>query len=401
MSILGRAIRELRHLDASFGASLAEIPPNSALGGTWAGVPVSPEGALRVTTVWACVSLISDAISMLPLGVFRARGPARVPAPEPAWIEEPVEGMDRVEWLGRLMVSLLLRGNAYALIVSRDRLGFPTQFLPLHPDEVRPRLAADGRVSYEVHGHGSFAAADVLHIRGLTLPGQRHLEGLSPIGYARQTIGTALAAEEFGARWFGDGGHPSGILVAEGKIDEDLARRYQQMWLESHGQRHRKPAVLGSGLKWQPITITPEESQFLETIKAKHSDIAGFFRVPPHLISDVERSTSWGRGIEEQGLQFVQFTLGIWLVRLERALSKQLPRPRYVKFNVSGFLRGRQLDRYQAYLMARQGGWLSIDEVRALEEMAPLPEGKGEDYLMPLNYAPIPPKPEDVTEDRR
>lgn len=398
MSILGRALRELRHIDPTFGVSTAQVPPNSWGGGTWAGVFVSEEQALRLTTVWACVSLIADSVSALPLAAFREDGAARVRVQDPPWLEEPVAGMDRVEWLGRMMVSLLLRGNAYTLVVDRDGLGFPTQLLPLHPDEVQPQRDSAGRLVYRVGGD-LLPPADVLHVRGLTLPGTRALEGLSPIGYARQTIGTALAAEEFGARFFGDGAHPSGILKTEQAIDEETARRYQERWMEAHGGRHRRPAVLGGGLEWQPISLKPEEAQFLETIKAKHSDIAGFYRVPPHLISDVERSTSWGSGIEEQNLQFAQFTLGIWITRLERALSKLLPRPRYVRFNLAALLRARVSERYRAYLMGRQGGWLSIDDVRALEEMPPLPDGRGQDYLQPLNYAPIPPADErpDVT----
>jgi len=382
-------LRELRHADLSFGQAKAEIPPNSAGGSTWSGVFVNEDQALRLLTVWACVSLISDTISTLPLGTFRDQGAARVRVADPPWLEEPVQGMDRVEWLGRELVSLLLRGNAYARIVERDGRGFARQMLPLHPDDVQPRRGLAGRVIYKVAGE-EVEPVDMIHIRGLTLPGSRHLEGLSPVGYAAQTIGTALAAEEYGARFFSEGAQPAGLLKSDQKIDDGVAAKMQERWMESHGNRHRKPAVLGGGLEWQSISLKPEEAQFLATIKAKHAQITGLYRVPPHLISDVERSTSWGSGIEEQNLQFATFTDGPWLIRLERALSKLLPRPIYLKFNLAAFLRGRLTERYRAYLMGRQGGWLSIDDVRVLEEMAPLPDGKGQDYLQPLNYAPIP-----------
>jgi HK97 family phage portal protein len=389
--ILDRAWRNLRHIDPTFGSQAAKIPPPGAAGGTFAGVYVDEHQALRMTTVWACVSLIADAISILPAGVFRQDGQARVRMPDPPWLAEPVPGIQWHEWVHRTIVSLLLRGNAYCLIVERDGLGYPASFEQLHPDEVTELVDRRGRVRYRVAGVGELDPVDVLHIRGLTLPGRFEVRGLSPIGYARQTIGTALAAEEFGARFFGEGAHPSGVLTTDGPMDKETAQRFQKEWMELHGQRHRKPAVLSGGLKWQPISLSPEESQFLATIDAKAADIAGFFRVPPHLIGDVDRSTSWGSGIEEQGLQFVVFTLGAWIVRVERALSALLPKPRYLRLNVSAFLRGRTLERYQAYLMGRQGGWLSIDDVRALEEMPPLPDGRGTDYLQPLNYAPIPP----------
>jgi len=392
MSLIGRFVRELRHMDPTFGVATAEIPPNSSTGSTWAGVFVNEDQALRLLTVWSCVSLITDTTSTLPIGTFRDQGTARVRIPDPSWLEEPVSGMDRVEWLGRVLASDLLRGNGYARIIERDRLGYARQLLPVHPDEIFPRRRmSDGALVYKVSGESrDVDPVDVMHIKGLTLPGARQLEGLSPVGYARQVIGTALAAEEYGARFFSEGAQPAGILKSTEAIDDDVAKRMQERWLESHGSRHRKPAVLGGGLEWQSISLKPEEAQFLETIKAKHSQIQGLYRVPPHLVSDVERSTSWGSGIEEQNLQFATFTLGPWIVRLERALSKLLPRPQYLKFNLAGLLRGRLTERYNAYLKGRQGGWLSIDDVRALEEMAPLPGGKGTDYLQPLNYAPIP-----------
>lgn len=387
--IVRTLVRELRHADLSFGQATAEIPPNSSISSTWAGVFVNEDQALRLLTVWSCVSLITDIITTMPIGSFRDRGAARIRTTDPSWLEEPLDGMDRVEWLGRVLASDLLRGNGYARIVERDRLGFARQMLPLHPDEVKPTRRIDGRAVYKVAGE-DVEPFDMIHIKGLTLAGKHHLEGLSPVGYAAQTIGTALAAEEYGARFFSEGAQPAGVLASDQKIDDDVAKAMQARWLEAHGNRHRKPAVLGGGLKWESISLKPEEAQFLDTIKAKHTQIAGMYRVPPHLISDVERSTSWGTGIEEQNLQFLTFTLGPWIVRLERALSKLLPRPQYVKFNLAALLRARLSERFRAYLMGRQGGWLSIDDVRALEEMSPLPDGKGTDYLQPLNYAPIP-----------
>jgi HK97 family phage portal protein len=369
------------------------IPPPGAWAATWSGVPVSEETALRQLTVWSCVSLYADTVSQLPIGAFRTVGGFPNPvSPDPPIIQQPHAELDRVEWIGQLVVSALLRGNAYGLITERDQVGLPRQVMPVHPDKVVPRRNPNtGRIEYRIAGEREpLPAFDVMHVRGFTLPGS--LTGLDPIAFARQTIGSALAAEEFGARFFGDGAYPSGILTTDDKkLNEDDAKRYQEMWLQAHGSRQRKPAVLGHNLRWEAISLKPEEAQFLETIKAKRSEIAGFFRVPPHLISDVERSTSWGTGMEEQNLMWLQLGLGIWIIRFERAISRLLPRPQYAKFNVAGLLRGRILDRYNAYLKGRQGGWLNVDDIRALEEMPPLPDGQGQEYNKPLNWGPLGP----------
>lgn len=392
--IVRSLLRQFRHADPTFGVNQARIPSNGEGWTSWAGVSVTEMQALQQLTVWSCVALTTDVIATMPVGTFRGVGPDRIPIANAPFLEEPFPNMDRVEWLTMELVSILLRGNAYARVIERDRLMYPTQLLPMHPDEVQPRLnKLTGQLEYKVAGEAKpLDPVDVFHVKGLTLPGKRMIKGLDPIAYARQTIGTALAAEEYGARFFGESATPSGYLSSDKPIGDDTAKDMQARWMAAHGNRHRKPAVLGGGLKWETITINPEESQFLATIKAKRGEIAGFFRTPPHLVGDVDRSTSWGSGIEEQNLMWITIGLGTWIVRFERAFTRITPRGQYVKFNLAGLLRGRLLDRYRAYLMGRQGGWLNIDEIRALEELPPLPEGRGQDYLMPLNYAPIPPQ---------
>ena len=390
--IIRSALRQLRHADPTFGASQAQIPGPTDGWSTWSGVPVDERTALQQITVYSCVSLICDVISTLPVGVFRDEGPARIPVARPRLVTEPFEGVEWTEWIGQELLSMLLRGNSYALVTERDALGYPSQLEPLHPDDVRPkRDKSSGRVLYRVTGEKKdLTDFDVFHVRGMKLPGIRHVEGLSPISYARQTIGTALAAEEYSSRFFAEASVPPGYLKTEQALNEEDAKRFQQMWMQAHGNRSRKPAVMGGGLTFETISLKPEDTQFLATIKATRSMICGFYRTPPHLVADVERSTSWGSGIEEQNLTWITIGLGPDIVRFERAISRILPRPRYLKFNLAGLLRGRLTERYRAYLMARQGGWLSIDDVRALEEMAPLPEGKGTDYLTPLNFQAIP-----------
>lgn len=392
---------ERRHGGLSGTSYLSKIARGAGAG--WSGVPVTERSALQQSTVFSCAGLLAETLAQLPVGAFRGVGPTRQQIADPPLLTEPYVDMTIDEWIGAGSLSTLLRGNFYGEVVDRNGMGFPTQIEPLHPDECWP-LREDGFVRYKVAGRsGTLARGDVFHLKGLTMPGSvRSLKGLSPLEYMANTIGTALAAEEFGARWFGESAMPSGILSTEESIDQDEATEMQGRWEESHGGRHRRPAVLGNGLKWQPLSLTANEAQFLETIKAKREEICGFYRVPPHMVGMVDKSTSWGSGIEEQMLGFVTFSVGIWVIRWERALSRLLPKDQYVKFNLAGLLRGRLSQRYQAYLQGRQGGWLSIDDIRALEDLPPLPDEKGGDYLQPLNYAPIPegggpPEPVDVT----
>jgi HK97 family phage portal protein len=295
-------------------------------------------------------------------------------------------------WLNQEMVSLLLRGNGYGRVVEYDKNTYPSAIKPLSPDDVQPkRDKVTGLIMYKLRGeqelHRAYPAGDIVHQRGLTLPGG--VVGLAPIEYARQGIGLGLAAEEYGGRYFGESANPSGALVTDQELSEMAAKTALQNWMKSHGNRSRIPAVLTGGMKFQPLSITPEESQFLATRAYTRVDIAQLFRVPLHMISIMDKSTSWGTGIEEQVLGLVTFTLQPWLVRLESMLTEMLPRGQFVKFNLAGLLRGRLLDRYQSYLLGRNGGWLSINDILRLEDMTPITDPAGDDHLQPLNMAPI------------
>jgi HK97 family phage portal protein len=363
------------------------FPPRRGIA-TWAGVPVNDWTMLNLQSVWSCVSLLSDTQAMLPVAGFSMDGDVRVKLrSQPRLLQQPHSEMDVVEWLGRNMHSMLTRGNAYNRIEERDGFGYPLQLRPLTPQGVYPRRSKDtGMIEYVIEGEKvPVPADDILHIKAMTPPGSRALEGLSPLQFARQTIGLGLAMLEFGARWFGDGTAPSGVLKSEQKLDKASADSYRDDWVEHHGDRSRGPAVLGMGLEWKPISVTPEESQFLASRAFSRTEIAGWYRVPPFMIGDATHPSAWGSGIEELGLQYVTYTMGIWIARLESALTRCIPNGQYAKFNVASLLRGRTLDRYEAYLKARQAGWLCADDIRTLEEMPPVPNGEGQ------IYAPLPP----------
>lgn len=376
------------------------VPSNSELGTVSAGIPVNDRSAMQLTAFYACVRLLADSIASLPWDAYRKKGAAREPVPmEPSLLRDPFTELTQFEWKHLLVVSLAMRGNFYGQVVARDRLEYPTSIRPLHPDEVRidrdpvtfaKRVWLNGKqVPY----------ADVVHIKAFTLPGSD--EGLSPVSMARQTLGLGLAAEQFGSKWFRDGAAPSSVLETAQTLTEDQVKMTQQSWVSSHAGR-RLPAVLSGGFQWKPITITPEESQFLETRKFQVTEIARLFGIPPHMIGDLEKSTSWGTGIEQQSIGFVTYTLRPWLTRIEAALSKMLPGGQYVRFNVDGLLRGDAKSRFEAYRSAIETGWRNPDEVRALEDLPPIPGGLGQQYRQPMNFAPLgytPPEPSAPAEE--
>jgi len=369
--------------------SLSSIPPNSEQYSGLAGIPVNDRTAMQHATVFACVRLIADSIAMLPVDAYRKSGDLRLEvSPTPTIVANPYAGLTQFEWMHQMVTSLVMRGNAFGLVTARDRLEYPTQIMPVSPDDVQITLADNGLPRIPVYHIGGTIVPreDVFHIRRFTLPGQ--IEGLSPIQQAALGIGLSLAAERYGARFFGDSANPSSVLETEQDLTDDQVRRTQKQWISSHGGK-RHPAVLSGGFKWRPIAIMPEESQFLETRGYQRGEIAMLFGVPPHMIGDTTKSTSWGSGIEQQSIGYVTYTLGGWLSCIEAAYNQITPRGQFVKFNVDGLLRGDQKSRYDAYTQARNAGWMNVDEIRALEDMAPIPDGSGQTYMQPLNMGPL------------
>lgn len=367
------------------------IPPNSAMGGvTRAGVVVTETTALQHEAVYGSVSLIADTIGLLPKGVFRddADGHKEPVRPTPMLVAEPYPGMTPFDWWHQVMTSLLLRGNAYMFTGADIDTDFRPKWLyPLHPDIVGVRLDRDtGKPIYRV-GSKEYGDLHIKHVRGFTLPGCP--VGLSPIEYHAQKIGVGLAASKFGADWFGEGIHPSSVLETDEHLEKEESDEVMSDWVNSHAGS-RRPALLSGGLKHRAITPSPAESQFLETQGYSGGVISGMiYRVPPHMLGMTEKSTSWGSGIEEQGLGYTTFTVGPWIKRWEDAFFGWLPKPRYMRMNVAGLMRARTLDRFQAYTLARAGGWMCVDDIRALEELPPLPDGLGQEFNQPLNWGPL------------
>lgn len=379
-----RSDSEIRALTSSAG-----IPSNGSYGGFDAGVYVSERTALQHATVYSCTRLLSDSVSGLPQDVVRkSRAGVRTPIdPTPSIISDPNPETTDVEHMHQVVTSLAIRGNSFEFITEYDKMERPLSRMAIHPDDVTvERNRDDGRRDYKIGGE-RVPRARMLHIRRLPLAGS--LWGLSVIEQARQGIGLSLAAERYGARFFGDSANPTAVFETTENLSDDAVKAFMASWVSSHGGR-RHPAFLSGGLKYRPITITPNDSQFLETRRYQRGEIAMLYGIPPHMIGDTEKSTSWGTGIEQQSIGFVKYTLLAWLRPIEAAYSKYLlPRGQYMRFNVSGLLRGDTVQRYTAYTQARNAGWLNVDEIRALEDMEPVPGGAGASYIQPLNMGPL------------
>lgn len=361
------------------------IPSNADGFGSDSGEFVSDSTALQLIAVQACVRLLADSIAGLPIDAYRKSGKLRVEIdPAPSLVRAPFDGLSTFEGMFQTVTSLAMRGESLSVVMTRDSLEYPTSLLPIHPDNWSvQRDRTSGAPVYLIAGE-RVPTADLVHLKRFSLPQELH--GLSPISAARLGIGIGLAAERYGARWFGQSANPSSVLETDLNPGQDAIKNLQTQWVESHGGK-RLPAVLTSGFKWRPISITPEESQFLQTRQFQVSQIAMLFGVPPHMIGDTQRSTSWGTGIEQQSIGFVTYTLRPWLSCIEQAWSSLLPRGQYVRFNVDGLLRGDVKARHESYTQARNAGWLSVNEIRELEDRAPV-EG-GDDYLQPLNMGPL------------
>jgi HK97 family phage portal protein len=334
---------------------------------TYAAVPVNPTTALQHSAVWACVNLIAGSISTLPLYAYR-RG-ERDPLPDlPPILRQPSATMNLPDWLYAALQSLLLRGNCYGQIVDRAGAGLlPAQVELLAPDRVAVNVP-NGSIEYRVDGQ-EVDPASIWHVKAYTSAG--NVVGLSPITHARQAIGLGLGAEKFGAQFFGESAIPSGLLTTDQRINTQHASDLKERWKASHGGR-RDIAVLGDGARFQAISVNPEESQFLESTRANVATVARYFGVQPELIGGESGGSLTYANVEQRALDFLQFGLAPWLVRMETAISALLSSTTTVKFNAGALVRTDLLTRYQAHESAIRAGWKLRSEVRELEDLPPV-----------------------------
>lgn len=362
------------------------------MGPTAAGKTVNERSAMQLTAVYACVRILAEGIAGVPLHLYKCgkNGSREKALDHPLYFllhSEPNSEMTSFVFRETLMTHLLLWGNAYAQII-RDGRGQMIALYPLMPDRMRVDRNENGQIYYryqlganESHldkaGTVDLSPKDVLHIPALGFDG---LVGYSPIAMARNSIGMAIACEDFGASFFRNGAAPSGVLEHPGVLKNP--EKLRAAWETQYGgsRNSGRVAVLEEGMKFNPIAIPPEQAQFLETRKFQVDEIARIFHVPPHMIGDLERSTF--SNIEQQSLEFVKYTLNPWVCCWEQALTRSLLRTTEkleysIKFNVDGLLRGDYQSRMNGYAVGRQNGFLSANDVRELENMEKISAEQG------------------------
>ena len=373
-------------------------------GSTSSGRPVTERSAMQMTAVYSCVRILAEALAGLPLHVYQQSSDgAKVKALDhPLYRllhDEPNPEMTSFVFRETLMTHLLLWGNAFAQVIrnGRDEI---IGLYPLMPNRMTVGRDEAGRLYYEYQRTwdeptGRFEtvtlqARDVLHIPGLGFDG---LVGYSPIAMAKNAIGLAQATEDYGASFFANGAAPGGVLEHPGTIKDPA--RVRESWQSTFGgaRNGNKIAVLEEGMKYTLISVSPEQAQFLETRKFQINEIARIFRIPPHMIGDLEKSSF--SNIEQQSLEFVKYTLDPWVIRWEQAITKTLLSERekpgvYVKFNLEGLLRGDYESRMNGYAVARQNGRMSANDIRELENLDKIPaEAGGDLYLVNGNMLPL------------
>lgn len=364
------------------------------------GIRVSADTALASSAVYACVQVRAQTLASLPLKLFeRQPNGDKVPAvghPLYALLaDSPHPDLTNYEFFEMMEGHIALRGNAYAQIV-RDNSGAIRRLVPLHPDRVivrRSRLVTpDGLrpLIYDVTNVGfggtvPLEASQILHLRNF---GGDGVVGYSPIRIASETIGLALAADEHAARTFANGAKPAGVLEHPAKLGDVGAKNLRTSWQEVHGgvSNTGKVAILEEGMKFHELGLTNEDAQLLQSRKYSRTEIASIFRVPPHLIGDLERATF--SNIEQQAIEFVQNCMRPICVRTEKRLKLTLLSAEeqanyFFSFNLAGLLRGDLPSRYAAYAVGRTGGWLSVNDIRETEDMNRVKGG--DSYLTPLN----------------
>ena len=371
-------------------------PYSFFFGTSSSGKAVNEKTALHTTAVYACVRILAETIASLPFHTYRYTINGKEKAIEhPIYYllhSEPNPEMTSFVFRETLMSHLLLWGNAYAQII-RDGRGRVLGLYPLLPNRMSVNRNNQGELVYQYEKDGQtyfLRSYEVLHIPGLGFDG---LIGYSPIAMAKNAIGMAIATEEYGAKFFANGANPGGVLEHPGVVKDPA--RIRESWnavYQGSSNAHRV-AVLEEGMKFQSIGIPPEQAQFLETRKFQLNEIARIFRIPPHMIGDLEKSSF--SNIEQQSLEFVMYTLDPWVVRWEQAIQRALfteneKRQYFVKFNVDGLLRGDYQSRMNGYAVGRQNGWLSANDIRELENLNRIPEDLGGDlYLINGNMTKL------------
>lgn len=356
----------------------------------------SVDESLHNATVWACIDVLASSVAALPVDAVWERDGARLPvSPQPSLLAEPSAFVSLDVWLYQVMFSMLTDGNAFGRVTATDALSRPTTIELVDPACVGERKVENGRATVRVdHGRPEdlWPYGPIWHVPGkMTRPGSPF--ALSPMHYAGRVTGTALAAEGYGSEFFAGGGHPTGIVSSETELTAEQAGAIKAAYRNATAGS-REVAVFGSGLSYNQIQTAPDDSQFLDLMRFEVEQVCRFYRVPPTMVYGVTsgQSVTYANA-SQQDLAYLKHSLDGYLVRIERALTLALPKPQTVKFNRDAILRAETVTRYQAHSTGLTAGFLTVDEVREMEDRPPLP---AEDE--PADE-PAPGSPDDMIED--
>lgn len=366
-------------------------------GTSGAGKSVTAQTAIQLSTVYACVRVISETVASLPLGVYEATDDGNLKAGDhPLYHllhDEPNAEMTFFVFREVMLAHLLLYGNSYSQII-RSGKNTVVGLYPLLPDHMDVDRDSKGNLTYTYTTSDGKTVVikpqDILHIPGLGFDG---IIGYSPIALEKNAIGLGIASEEYGSKFFSNGARPSGILTHPNTVKNPKAVR--ESWNSAYGgsSNSNRVAILEEGMTFTPLSIPNNEAQFLETRKFQVDEICRIFRVPPHLVGNLEHATF--SNIEHQSIDFAVHTIRPWLVRIEQSMNRALFTDQekgrfYVQFNIDGLMRGDYKSRMEGYAIARQNGWMSDNDIRALENQNPIPKEEGGDaYLVNGNMIPI------------
>lgn len=400
MKLFGFELKKIdKRASASTGRGADAEYLFGAVSNTAAGVRVTVDTATQVAAVYACVRVLSESLASLPLITYEklaAGGKARAFA-HPLYTllhDQPNEYQTSFEFREMMMAHVVLRGNAFAQIIFNGAGGIES-LRPIHPDSIQLIALDSYRYFYRYQGPGNqffnLRSDEVFHVKGLSCEG---FLGESPIDNLKNAIGIAMAADEHGARFFSNNAQPGGLLKYPTRLNPKEQQNLRDSWerLHSGPTNANRVAILENGLEFTPLSVTNEQAQFLQTRQFQISEIARIFRIPPHMIGDLSKSSF--SNIEQQSLEFVIHTIRPWAIRWEQAIKRALLTPEekqkyFSEFLLDALLRGDTVSRGNYYQLARTNGWLNIDEIRELENLNPLPDGLGQTYLQPLNMATL------------
>lgn len=387
-----------------FLSLFASGPDRSPYGDFWfepvgsrsaTGARVSADSALRLTAVWACVRILSETLASMPFVMYRPLldGGREIVTDHPIvrlFDKAPNAMQTPFEWREMMQAHLVLRGNAYNQILT-DRAGVIVALQPMHPDRVKIEMLAAGEYRYRfLQPDGSdlvLSRGEVWHVRGMSFDG---ILGLNPIELARDAVGMGLSAQDYGARFFQNDAKPGGVIEFQGQFKDQTARQtFISAWQAAQGGANRgKTVVLERDMKYVEVGLNNSDAQFIESRKFQVTEIARMFRVPPHMIADLDRSTN--NNIEHQGLEFVLHTMTPWAERWESSIETNLlteaDSDLEIEFDFSSLLRGDHAARSTYLNSGIMTGWLTRNEARIIEGYDPLPDL--DEPLQPLNMVP-------------